>query len=296
MTDRSEPVFPSGFVLWAEVDPPKGTDLGRFIASARLLARHGLTVVVTDGAQAVMRMTPLGPARFLLEEGISPIVMLGGRDRNRLSFQGDLLAAWALGIRRVLLTMGTPLAQGDQTLARSAGDLDLALMLEGVMRLGRGEDLGGAALDAPCDIKPGVLISPTRDPGENRRRAIQASRLAELGATFLVLGPTYDREHVALFSEAANLAGVPLIASLMWLRSVALVRYWNQLPNAPRIPDGILANMMKARGGPAGSMDCAMEMLRFMRQHRCGVLLTAPGWEEHLPAILDQLSWETDDA
>lgn len=275
------------FPLWAELDPPKGADLEGFVSSAEALAEHGLRVVVTDCSSAIMRMTPLWPAHALKEAGISPTVVLGGRDRNRLSFQGDLLALAAMGVQEVLVTRGTPLAQGDQHLAATAGDLDLPLMLDCVARLGSGVDLSGAPLGAPCVLRVGAVIEPTDDPAENERRAAGLGRLAELGAHWVVLGPTYDVSLVELFAAAALRAGVPLVASLLWLRSLSLIRYWNRLPGVAPIPGPILDLMLKARGHPEQALACALDLLSALRERCAGVLLSAPGWEEPLPLLLE---------
>lgn len=287
MTSNEPSSRQGALVLWAEVDPPKGVYLGDFVTAARSFEALGLTVVVTDSSQAVMRMTPLWPCRELIRAGIAPVMVLGGRDRNRLSFQGDLLAAASMGVKEVLLTRGTPLAQGDQHLAGSAGDLDLPLMLDCVARIGRGEDLGGARIDEPAELRAGVLLEPTNDPARNQQGADAVGRLAELGASCVVLGPTYDLGHVELFAEAASRAGVPLYSSLMWLRSIALVRYWNRLPDTARIPERVLEQMLKAKGRPEQALACALELFGALRERCAGVVLTAPGWEGHLSSFLE---------
>ena len=102
-----------GFLLLTEVDPPKGGDPATFLDGVMGIKGRVDAVAVTDGAHAIMRMTPLAPCRLLLDRNVEPVMVINGRDRNRISFQGDLLAAWALGVKSVLVKEGLNPASGD---------------------------------------------------------------------------------------------------------------------------------------------------------------------------------------
>ena len=106
-----------GFALITEIDPPKGTDLKEFLDIVLNIKGRVTAVAVTDGASAIMRMTPLAPCRLLVERNIEPLMILNGRDRNRIAFQGDLLAASALDVHHVLLKRGQDPSAGDQPIS-----------------------------------------------------------------------------------------------------------------------------------------------------------------------------------
>jgi 5,10-methylenetetrahydrofolate reductase len=275
-----------GFSLLAEVDPPKGADPSAFLDAVLCIKGRVDAVAVTDGAHAIMRMTPLAPCRLLLDRNVEPVMVQNGRDRNRLSFQGDLLAAWALGVQSVLIKEGQDPAVGDQPMAKSSGDLNLEVMLQCIQRLNAGEDLAGEALQGQTGFTVGAAIDVSDDADQNRRKAEGLSRLSELGARFVVLGPTYDVNVIDVFKAAADAAGVELFASLMFLKSVAMVRYLNNLPGAPSIPHEFLKQMMSTPVKKQAGMEIARSFLKDIETKCQGAVLIALGWGARLPEFL----------
>jgi len=276
-------------VLVAEVDPPKGTALEGFVDAVLAFRGRVDAVAVTDGAGAIMRMTPLAPCRALIERGLDPLLILNGRDRNRISLQGDLLAAAALGLEGLLLEQGQDPAEGDQPMAASAGDLDLDVMLECVAALNAGRDLGGEALAGSTGFLPGARIEVSDDVAANRRAADALPALADRGVRFAVLGPTYDMNIVDLFAGRAEDAGLDLLASVMLLKSVAMIRYLNNLPGMPSVPHAFLKQMMSAPVKQQAGLDIAADFLQDVQARCRGAVLLALGWGERLPAFLDRV-------
>jgi 5,10-methylenetetrahydrofolate reductase len=260
-------------VLVAEVDPPKGTALEGFVDAVLAFRGRLDALAVTDGAGAIMRMTPLAPCRALIERGLDPLLILNGRDRNRISFQGDLLAAAALGIEGLLLEQGQDPAEGDQPMAASAGDLDL----------------DGESLDGRTAFYTGARIDVSDDVNVNRRRADELPALADRGVRFAVLGPTYDMNIVDLFAGRAEDAGLDLLASVMFLKSVAMIRYLNNLPGVPSVPHGFLKQMMDAPLKRQAGLAIAADFLQDVRARCRGAVLLALGWGEQLPVFLDRV-------
>ena len=274
------------FLLLAEVDPPKGADPSAFLDMVLGIKGRVDAVAVTDGAHAIMRMTPLAPCRLLLDRNVEPLMVLNGRDRNRLSFQGDLLAAWALGVKSVLIKEGLDPAIGDQPMAKTSGDLNLEVMLQCIQGLNAGKDLAGEALQGQTGFTVGAVVRLSDDDGKNRRQAESLKRLSELGVRFVVLGPTYDVNIIDIFKEAAEEAGVELFASLMFLKSVAMVRYLNNLPGAPSVPNEFLKQMMSTPLKKQAGMEIAKSFLKDIESKCQGAVLIALGWGTRLPEFL----------
>jgi len=57
--------------LIAEVDPPKGTNLQRFLDTALKIRGRVDRIRVTDNEHAILRMSPLAPSWALKERGSS---------------------------------------------------------------------------------------------------------------------------------------------------------------------------------------------------------------------------------
>jgi len=102
------------YKLIAEIDPPKGVNLDTFLDTALQIRGRVDGARVTDSEHAIMRMSPIAPCLALKEKGFEPEMIITGRDRNRISFQADLLSAAALGIRNIIIKEGHDPAEGDQ--------------------------------------------------------------------------------------------------------------------------------------------------------------------------------------
>ena len=173
-------------------------------------------------------------------------MIINGRDRNRISFQADLLAAAALGIKDIILKIGHDPAEGDQPVTKTSGDLDLLTMLNCAVNLNQGKDLAGEDLDGATDFTIGVFMELSDDININREKAEFFGRLEDYGVDSVTLGPTYDLNIIDQFVPHAEKTGIKLYSSLMYLRSVTMIRYLNNLSGIPSIPQEFLKKMISA--------------------------------------------------
>jgi 5,10-methylenetetrahydrofolate reductase len=171
-------------------------------------------------------------------------------------------------------------------MAKSSGDLNLEMMLQCVQRLNAGKDLAGEALQGRTGFTTGAIIDVSDDDNKNRRKAEGFSRLAELGVRFVVLGPTYDVNIIDIFKDAADEAGIEVFASIMFLKSVAMVRYLNDLPGAPSVPHEFLKQMMSTPVKKQAGMEIAKSFYRDVETKCRGAVLIALGWGNRLPEFL----------
>ncbi|MDJ0623841.1 MAG: methylenetetrahydrofolate reductase [Desulfocapsaceae bacterium] len=273
--------------LIAEIDPPKGVNLDTFIKTALHIRGRVDGVRVTDGEHAIMRMSPLAPCVSLLEKKIEPTMIINGRDRNRISFQADLLSAAALGINNIVIKEGHDPTEGDQPVAKSSGDLDLISMIQCVKNLNRGVDLAGEELNGATDFNVGVSLELSDDVNFNRELAESFIKLREHGIHSVTLGPTYDLNIIEQFLPFAEQTGIKLYTSLMYLKSVTMVRYLNNLAGVPSIPQEFLKKMMQAPVKKEAGMQVAADFLKELEPLGYGVVLLAIGWRDKLPDFLD---------
>ena len=273
--------------LIAEIDPPKGTNLEPFLTSALRIRGRIETIRITDGEHAIMRMSPLAPSLFLKEKGFEPSMVINGRDRNRISFQADLLCASAMGIKEIVIKEGHDPKEGDQPVARTSGDLDLATMLQCAAALNNGTDLGGEPLDGATDFNVGVYLELSDDVTFNRERAEYFKQLAQYGVQSVTLSPTYDLNIIEQFLPFAEETGIKLYTSLLYLKSVTMIRYLNNLTGIPSIPQEFLKKMMQAPDKKNAGMHVAVDFLKELAPLGDGVVLLALGWNEKLPEFLD---------
>jgi len=276
---------PSRLII--ELDPPKGTNLQTFLDAALAVRGRVDGVRVTDNEHAIMRMAPLAPCLALSDKGFEPAMVINGRDRNRLSFQADLLCAAALGIKDIVIKQGHDPREGDQPLARTSGDLDLDTMLACVARLNSGKDLSGEALDGPTDFTVGVCLELSDDVNRNRQLADYLLKLKDFGVQSVTLSPTYDLNIIELFLPAAEQTGIKLYPSLLFLKSVTMIRYLNNLAGVPSIPQEFQKKMMQAPDKKSAGLQVAADFLGELQPLGEAVVLVSLGWKDRLPEFLN---------
>jgi 5,10-methylenetetrahydrofolate reductase len=273
--------------LIAEIDPPKGVNLDSFLSTAQQIRGRVESVRVTDCEHAIMRMSPIAPCLSLKNNGYEPEMIITGRDRNRISFQADLLSAAALGIKNIVIKEGNDPAEGDQPVVRTSGDLDLVSMLECVSALNSGKDLGGEALDGATEFKIGVALELSDDVNLNRARAEFFKPMQRYGVSAVTLGPTYDLNIIEPFLQFSKETGIELFASVMFLKSVTMVRYLNNLPGVPSIPQEFLKKMINAPVKKDAGLQAAAELMAELASLTSGTVLLAMGGKDRLPEFLD---------
>lgn len=275
--------------LIAEIDPPKGTSLDSFLDDALRVRGRVDNIRVTDGEHAIMRMSPLAPCLALIEKDLSPTMIINGRDRNRISFQADLLCASAMGIKNIVLQQGHDPTEGDQPIARSSGDLDLETMLKCVSRMNQGKDLAGESLAGATAFEFGVYLDLSDDVNLNRERAEYFIQLQKFGVSSVTLGPTYDINIIEQFVPFAEQTGIQLFSSLMFLKSVTMIRYLNNLPGVPAVPQEFLKKMMQSPDKKTAGVQVAADFMPELAELCDGVVLLALGWGERITEFLDLL-------
>ncbi len=276
----------NSYRIIAELDPPKGTNLETFLSFAQQLKGRVDSVRVTDSEHAIMRMAPIAPCLTLKQHNIAPTMVINGRDRNRISFQADLLAASACGITDIVIEEGHDPAEGDQPVARTSGDLNMSTMIKCAAALNSGVDLAGEPLDGRCTFSVGVSMELSDDPSANRRLAESFSQLVDYGVSSVTLGPTYDLNILEPFTSAAEKSRMKLYTSIMFLKSVAMVRYLNNLPGVPSVPQEFLKKMMSAPVKKDAGMMLGADLFRDLTAIGDGTVLLALGWKERLPEFL----------
>ena len=69
-------------------------------------------------------MSSMGICALLTRMGYSMILQMSCRDRNRISMQGDVLGAAAMGVANILCLSGDGVQSGDHPEAKPVFDMD----------------------------------------------------------------------------------------------------------------------------------------------------------------------------
>jgi 5,10-methylenetetrahydrofolate reductase len=246
------------FVVTAELEPPRGTDIGRVLRHARLLAGSVEAVNITDSPRANMRMSPIAVAHMIGEGvGLETVFHLTCRDRNVIGLQSELLGAAALGVQNILALTGDP-PEGERAAhCRGVYEVDSLGLVRIAAALNQGRDVTGRALNAPTGFHIGVAANPlARDAEREVDRVLE--KLAR-GAHFVQTQPVFDLETLGRFVDRVRPAGAPVIAGVLLAQSYSLIV--NTLSRVPGISVPNWYVQALAAGGPAAGLSLLRELV-----------------------------------
>jgi homocysteine S-methyltransferase len=267
------------FVVSVEMLPPRGHDLAKTLAGAKLLHDAGIDAInIPDGPRASARMSPMAMAvRLEREVGIETIIHYCCRDRNLLGMQSDLLGAHTLGLRNVLIITGDPPKLGDYPDATAVFDVDSIGLTNMVTRLNHGLDVGGNAIGEPtafyvgCGVNPG---SPDLD-----REIARFEWKVDAGAQFCITQPVFDVEALLTFLDRVRGIRIPVIAGIWPLTSYRNAEFMNNEVPGVSVPEAILERMRRADtkdGARIEGVAIAQEALGALLAHIQGAQISAP--------------------
>jgi methylenetetrahydrofolate reductase (NADPH) len=275
------------FVVLAEFDPPKGVDVSDLFSNIMRVKGRVDGVVVPEMAQAVMRMSALGGAALMQQNGMETVMQVCSRDRNRLALQGDILAAYMLGIRNLLVVPGEEIEYGDHIDARPIVDIDELTLLRAIKGLEKGLDMAGMELKGSPKFITGCSIKPAKNEMALERELTIAQEKVKEGAQFMVTPPVFNIPAFTYFMDKARTLGIPVIATVFLLKSVGVARYISTNVPGPPIPDEMISRIRKAPDRISECIAIAGELVNALRGLCQGVHIVTMGWENRLPAILD---------
>ena len=286
---RITELFDNGqFVVTAEVGPPKGIDASHIVTEAKEYLSGITAVNVTDNQSSVMRMGSLPACVMLKNAGLTPILQLTCRDRNRIALQSELLGAAALGIENILCLTGDHTTMGDHKGAKPVFDLDSVSLLHTVCQLENGVDLGGNALVGPAPkFAKGAVVSPCSDSVDAQLAKMERKVMA--GAEYFQTQAVFDSEKFIKFMEQAKQFGKPVQLGVIIPKSAGMAKFMNKNVAGVHVPqwmiDELAADKEKAKAGITG-VELAAKVIKECRPYCQGLHIMALGWEAKVPELL----------
>ncbi len=286
---RITELFDNGtFVVTAEVGPPKGIQVDHLVEEAKEYLSGITAVNVTDNQSSVMRMGSLPACVALKNAGLTPILQLTCRDRNRIALQSELLGAAMLGIENILCLTGDHTKMGDHPGAKPVFDLDSVSLLHTACQLEKGVDLSGNALvgEAPKFAK-GAVVSPCSDSLDAQLAKMERKVMA--GAEYFQTQAVFDSEKFISFMEKAKQFGKPVQLGVIIPKSAGMAKFMNNNVAGVHVPqemiDALAADKERAKAGITG-VEIAAKIIKECKPYCQGVHIMALGWESRVPELL----------
>jgi len=275
------------YLITAEIGPGKGTDIDEYLEEMEILRGKVDAINVTDLQSSVMRLGSLVVCHLLAERNLEPVFQITCRDRNRLALQSDLLSAYVLGIRNVLVLTGDHTVLGDHPEAKPVFDLDSVSLLKAASTLAEGKDMKGNDLKGTPEFCLGAVVSPGADPLEPQ--LIKMEKKIEAGAKFFQTQAVYDMENFEKFIRKAEKFGVPILGGIVLLKSAGMARFMNANVAGVSVPDKFIKIMAEAskEERPQKSIEIAASLIKEMKGMCQGVHIMSLGWDKYVPSVLE---------
>jgi methionine synthase I (cobalamin-dependent)/5,10-methylenetetrahydrofolate reductase len=269
------------FIKIVEMIPPIGHDFAEAIEKAKYLQTHDVDAInVPDAPPSSARMSAIALA-MLLEKStqIESLAHYTCRDKNLLGMQADLLGAYALSLRNLLLITGDPHPMGGYIDATAVYEVDSIGLTNMVNRLNHGIDVGGKSIGKPTGFVVAVGANP--DAINNDEELKRFSYKVEAGADFALTQPVFDVAVLERFLRRIENSRIPVIASILPLPNFKTAEFLNYEIPGCSIPDAILNRMRQAQSkGPEHARSegilIAQELLERVRGMVHGVQIRGP--------------------
>ena len=260
------------FRVTVEVVPPAGADARPLLDALDSLADLPIDgFSVATNPVATPRMSALALCALIQERTGRPAVLhCTTRDHNRLSQQGKLWGARALGIHTVLMATGDYVALKERNITTTVRDLDVF----DLVALGRG-----------AGLHTGVVLDPRPESRGLEREVGRLRRKVAVGAQFAVTQPVYDQAQVAALVQGLGDIGIPVIMGILPLRTPKHAEFLHAKVAGIEVPDEVRQRMHRAADAVAEGVLNAREMLALAREHFAGACIMPPF--DHYEVLVD---------
>lgn len=266
------------FVVSMQVDPPKGTNPQMILDACQAFRESGLVDVVdvNSNPMARLHMDALWMSSMIEGIGLETVPHYTPRDASKMGIEGNLLGAWAVGIRNVLVITGDPSVVAGEPRGHDVYQTDSIGMVEYIAQLNRGIDCYGNAIGTPPNFRIGVAVNPAHDSLDLEVERFLSK--VEAGAHFAMTQVFFDWSHWERFMDRlGGQSPIPILVAVWPLTSHRLaLRLHNEVPGIV-VPDWLLEKLDKAgRKARFEGRAVARELLAEARLRADGAYIIAP--------------------
>lgn len=217
---------------------------------------------VATNPVAKPRMSAMAFCTLLQQQTGRPTILhCTTRDHNRLSLQGMLWGALALGIETVLVTTGDFVALGDRATTTDVRDTDVC----GLVTMAR--DSG---------LYTGVVLDPGPESQGLEKPLRRLEPKIEAGAQFVVTQPYYNEAGLDELAAATRHIEIPIVLGILPLRSPRHAEFLHQKVAGINVPGQVRNRMNRAEDPVAEGIANTREVLKLARERFAGACLMPP--------------------
>ncbi|OQX78369.1 MAG: bifunctional homocysteine S-methyltransferase/methylenetetrahydrofolate reductase [Bacteroidetes bacterium 4484_249] len=278
-SDFSRKICKKEFVTSVEIVPPRGPDAAKAIEQAKIFKQAGVDAInIPDGPRALSRMGASYLSLMIQQQAdIEVILHYACRDRNLLGMVGDLIGAYAAGIKNILIITGDPPKMGTYPDATAVFDVDSIGLTNVANCLNSGQDLGGNPIDTPTGFLIGVGANPGAIDLDYEIKRFEWK--VKAGAEYAITQPVFDNELFYKFLKRIEQFKIPVIAGIWPLVSIRNAEFMNNEVPGASVPENIMKRMYATKSKEEArelGLEIARETIRELKADIAGVQVSMP--------------------
>lgn len=257
------------FGITAELNPPDSADPRDVLAAVEPLRNVADSINATDASGANCHMSSMGICALMVRAGLSMVMQISCRDRNRIAIQGDVLGAAAMGVSNILCLTGDGVGVGDQPGSRPVFDFDSVSLLR-TLRTMRDDAtfLSGRKLTTAPRLFLGAAENPCVPPAE--WRAHRLLKKVNAGADFIQTNYIFDLDRFRAFMNKVRDLGlherVYILAGVGPLPSARTARWMRANVPGIHIPDALIDRLERATKPAEEGKKLCIDLIQQLRE------------------------------
>jgi methylenetetrahydrofolate reductase (NADPH) len=263
-----EAIMPSNlaavpFSVTVEVVPPAGPDPGPVLAALQSVA--GLpfdSFSVATNPVARPHMSALAMCALIQQHTGKPATLhCTTRDHNRLSLQGLLWGARALGIDTVLVASGDHVGLNTGMRTTAVRDADVYTLV---------------AMAREAGLHTGVVLDPRPESDRLDYEVRRLEQKIQAGAQFVITQPAFDETEAGRLHKATRHLGIPVILGILPLRTARHAEFLHNRVAGIAVPQHVRDRLAGARDPRAEGIANARQVLDIARTWFAGACIMPP--------------------
>ena len=257
--------------LLVEVSPPLKSGTNGFINRINKLKQMGVEkITLPDSPLGRARMNPMMISGLVRQQcDMETISHLCCRDRNVTALRSDILAAWAMGLRKVLCVTGDPVAAGSRDNIKSVFNLTGTRLIELVSHMNT-----EFFESSPIEIYAAIDLSAPNFDVELKR----AQKKAAAGAGIFLSQPIYSADAIDNIRRLKNAIDTKVYAGIhppISLRNAQFLK--NEVPGI-RVPETLLDTLKETdeEKQQTVGINFSVDIAKKAMEHADGIYLMLP--------------------
>ena len=247
------------FVIAAELPLSPDSTRDSIVESAHAAGEHVDGYLLTDNQYGKPHLSPSSAAALLVQAGLSPILQVSCRNRNRIALIGELLGARALGITSTMMVRGTVVPEGFKPRPKAVMDVTVKDLIATAKVMNEDEKFG--AVSEFLIAASATAHKPVKNwqPEELNSKADAG---AQLVISQLCMNTQMMRDYTQALIETHLTRRLSVMFSVAIITSPEMAMWLHENRRKAAVPPAVVARLRDADDPVDEGINIAAEMLR----------------------------------